>query len=83
MEKYGTARQATDGNIIRSMRRECWITKATNRFSTASLLHYTYIACVVVVVVVVVVGGNKPVNNASVQSYHVNATMVTLCTGVE
>jgi hypothetical protein len=30
VEKYGTARQATDGNIIRRMRFACWITKATN-----------------------------------------------------
>jgi len=60
------------------MRIACRITKATSRYSTASLLHYTYIACVVVVV-----GGNEPVNNATVQSYHVNATIVTLCTGVE
>ena len=61
------------------MRCKCLITKATSRFSTASQLHCTYIVCVVVVVV----GGNEPVNNASVQSYHVNVTMVTLCSGVE
>jgi hypothetical protein len=30
MEKYGTARQATDDNIIRRMRFACWITKATD-----------------------------------------------------
>ena len=30
MEKYGTARQATDDNIIRRMRVACWITKATD-----------------------------------------------------
>ena len=58
------------------------LTEATSRFSTASLFQYTYTACVVVVVVVVV-GGNEPVNNASVQIYHANVTMVTLCTGVE
>jgi hypothetical protein len=33
VEKYGTARQATDDNIIRSMRFACWITKATNTHS--------------------------------------------------
>jgi hypothetical protein len=33
MEKYGTARQATDGNIIRHMRFVCWITKATDTHS--------------------------------------------------
>jgi hypothetical protein len=30
MEKYGTARHATDDNIIRRMRFTCWITKATD-----------------------------------------------------
>ena len=30
MEKYGTAGQATDDNIIRRMRFACWITKATD-----------------------------------------------------
>ena len=30
MEKYDTAGQATDDNIIRRMRITCWITKATN-----------------------------------------------------
>jgi hypothetical protein len=30
VEKYGTARQATDDNIIRRMRFACWITKATD-----------------------------------------------------
>jgi hypothetical protein len=30
VEKYGTARQATDDNIIRRMRFTCWITKATD-----------------------------------------------------
>jgi hypothetical protein len=30
VEKYGTARQATDDNIIRPMRFACWITEATN-----------------------------------------------------
>ena len=29
MEKYGTARQATDDNIIGRMRFACWINKAT------------------------------------------------------
>jgi hypothetical protein len=28
MGKYGTGRQATDGNIIRRMRCACWINKA-------------------------------------------------------
>jgi len=30
VEKYGTARHATDCNIIRLMRFACWINKATN-----------------------------------------------------
>jgi hypothetical protein len=33
VEKYVTARQATDDNIIRRMRFECWITKATDTHS--------------------------------------------------
>jgi hypothetical protein len=37
-EKYGTARQATDGNIIRRMRFECWIAKATDRHSEYVIL---------------------------------------------
>jgi hypothetical protein len=30
VEKYGTARQTEDGNIIRHLRTACWINKATN-----------------------------------------------------
>jgi hypothetical protein len=33
VEKYGTATQATDDNIIRRMRFACWITKATDTHS--------------------------------------------------
>jgi hypothetical protein len=33
VEKRGTARQATDDNIIRRMRFACWITKATDTHS--------------------------------------------------
>jgi hypothetical protein len=36
--KYGTARQATDGNIIRRMRFACWITKATDTHSEYVML---------------------------------------------
>jgi len=32
VEKYGTARQATDDNIIRSSRVTCWITKAIDTY---------------------------------------------------
>jgi hypothetical protein len=62
VEKYGRARQATD-NIIWHMCFACWITKATGTHSEyviliafpwqqwfhklASVLHYTYIACLV------------------------------------
>jgi hypothetical protein len=58
VEKYGTARQATDDNITRRMRFACWITKATDTHSgyvilialprqerlreRASMLRYTY-----------------------------------------
>jgi hypothetical protein len=63
VEKYGTARQATCDNIIRRMRFACRITKATYTHSgnviviafpqhhwlreRASILCYTYIACLV------------------------------------
>jgi hypothetical protein len=33
VEKYGTAGQGTDDNILRRMRFMCWITKATNAHS--------------------------------------------------
>jgi hypothetical protein len=61
VEKYGTARQATDDNKIRRMRFACWITKATDTHSEyviltafpwqqwllerASMLRYTYFDC--------------------------------------
>ena len=64
MEKFNTAGQATDDNIIRRMRIACWMPKATNTHSecvilivfplqqwldeSASLLHYTYIDCCLV-----------------------------------
>jgi hypothetical protein len=38
VEKYGTARQATDDNIIRRMRFACWITKATDTHSEYVIL---------------------------------------------
>jgi hypothetical protein len=38
MEKYGTARQAKDDNMIRRMRTACWITKATNTHSDYVML---------------------------------------------
>jgi hypothetical protein len=63
VEKYGTARHATDDNIIRRMRFACWITKATDTHSDyviltafprqqwlrerASVLRYTYAAYLV------------------------------------
>ena len=63
MKKHGRTRQATDDNKIRRMRFACWITKATNTPSEyliliafpwqqwlrerASMLRYTYTACVV------------------------------------
>jgi hypothetical protein len=63
VKKHGTARQATDDNTIGRMRFTCWITKATDTHSEyviliafrrhqllrerASMLRYTYIACLV------------------------------------
>jgi hypothetical protein len=38
VEKYGTARQTTDGNIIRRMRFACWITKTTDTHSEYIIL---------------------------------------------
>jgi hypothetical protein len=38
VEKYGTARQYTDGNIIRRMRFVCWTTKATDTNSEYTIL---------------------------------------------
>jgi hypothetical protein len=61
VEKYSTARQAIDENIIQRMRFACWITKVTDTHSEyviliasprqqwlhkrVSILRYTYIAC--------------------------------------
>jgi hypothetical protein len=39
MEKYGTARQATDGNIIWRMRFACCIIKATDTHSECVILN--------------------------------------------
>jgi len=59
VEKYRRAEQATDDNIIRRMRIACWMRKATNTQSgcvvltaqwlheRASMLRYTYAACLV------------------------------------
>jgi hypothetical protein len=38
VKKYGTARQATDDNIIRRMRFACWVTKATDTHSEYVIL---------------------------------------------
>jgi len=38
MEKYGSARQATDDNIIQYMCFACWIPKATDRHSEYVIL---------------------------------------------
>jgi hypothetical protein len=38
VEKYGTARQTTDDNIIRRMRFACWITKTTDTHSEYVIL---------------------------------------------
>jgi hypothetical protein len=38
VEKYGTARQAADDNIIQRMRFACWITPATDTHSEYGIL---------------------------------------------
>ena len=38
MEKYGTAREATDDNILRRMRMVCWVTKAAYTHSEYVIL---------------------------------------------
>jgi hypothetical protein len=64
VENYGTARQATDDNIIWRMRFACWVTKAIDTHSEyviliafprqqwlrqrAPMLYYTYIACLLI-----------------------------------
>jgi len=61
--KYGTARQATEDNIIRRKRFVCWVNEATDTHSEyvilivfppqpwlrerVSMLRYKYIACLV------------------------------------
>jgi hypothetical protein len=40
MERYGTARQATDDSILRRMRCAYCITKATNTYSEYVILIY-------------------------------------------
>ena len=63
MEKHRTAKQATDNSTIGRMRIACWLSKATNTHSeyviviafpqqkwlreSASVLRYTYTACLV------------------------------------
>jgi hypothetical protein len=57
VEKCGGAREATDDNIMWRMRFACWISKATGTLiafpqqqwfrERASVLRYTYIACLV------------------------------------
>jgi len=63
MERYGTARQATDDKIVWHIRFACWIAKATNIYSEygiridckqqqwlregASILPYMHIVCLV------------------------------------
>jgi len=49
VEKYGTARQAIDGNIILLMLFACWITKATNTHSEYVILItlHLHIVCLV------------------------------------
>ena len=69
MEKYDPTRQVPDGNIVRRTLFACWITKATYTHSEyvilitfplqqwlherASMLRYTYIACLITYLTVV------------------------------
>jgi hypothetical protein len=48
VEKYGTAGQATDGNIIRRMRTACWITKATDTHTLRIFNTYCFSTATVV-----------------------------------
>jgi hypothetical protein len=72
---YGRPGHATDDNIIWHMRLACWITKATNTHSEyviriafplqqwlherASMLRYTYIACLVLIFDIHKIWGSK------------------------
>jgi hypothetical protein len=63
VEKYRTVQQATDANIMQSMRFSCWVTKLTDTHSVyviliafplqqwlherTLILRYTYTACLV------------------------------------
>ena len=38
MEEYDTARQGTDGNVIRHMRFACWINKAIDTYPECVIL---------------------------------------------
>jgi hypothetical protein len=44
VEKYGTARQTTDDNIIRRMRFACWITKATHTHTHTHTQNMQYLS---------------------------------------
>jgi hypothetical protein len=63
VEIYGTARQATDDNIIRRMRFACWITKTTD-------IHSEY-------VILIAFHGNNGYANASL-SYVIHTLPVLL-----
>jgi hypothetical protein len=41
MEKYGGAREATDDNVIQSLRFACWITKATDTLRICNHYHFS------------------------------------------
>ena len=49
MENYNTGRQNTDDNIIRRMRRSCWIGKATTLTHTLRIYN-TYCSSIVIIV---------------------------------
>jgi hypothetical protein len=76
VDKYGTARQATEENIIWRMRFACWITKACSSHSQyviittfprqhwlperASMLRYTHTACLVLIFQLFHISNNAP-----------------------
>ena len=44
MDKYGTAEEAADENIIRRMRFACWITKARDTLRISNAYWFTAVA---------------------------------------
>jgi hypothetical protein len=95
VEKYGTARQATDDSMIRRMRFACWITNATNTHSEyvilidfpqqqwlrerASVLRYTYISCLVDKSLRLAVGRLRHVPLTNLLQYQIKSESMRQC----